>query len=293
MKYLTTVLFIVTMGSLWGAVCRADDVLPELPEVQVLKTDDGVTFAILGDKPDAPAPTLFVFGGDMHSALVGVDVNHIGRRLIPHGYLCVSLDVPCHGSDVRPGETPGGLVGWKDRIVNGENLVKSFTNNVSSVLDYLIKEKFSDPEHVAISGTSRGGFMAFHAGAADERVKQVIAFAPVTNLGALTEFKGTETDERVQAHSTIHLADKLVGKPLWIVIGNDDNRVSTDDCLATGREIIKQSKGKLNPVPVEIRLVGTTDHRLHAVPTPQFGQLCAPHEEAAKWLLLQRIVVNP
>jgi hypothetical protein len=77
---------------------------------------------------------------------------------------------------------------------------------------------------------------------------------------------------------------------MLILIGNDDGRVSTADCLALGLEVIKKSKGKLNPIPVEVRLLGTIAHRLHAVPTAQYGQLCAPHEEAAHWLLLQKPV---
>ena len=140
---------------------------------------------------------------------------------------------------------------------------------------------------VAVSGTSRGGFVALHCAAAEPRIRQVLAFAPVTNLAALAEFAGEEKNEAVLALKPIHVADKLVGKPMWIVIGNNDSRVSTDDCLALAQEVIKKSIGKVIPVPVELRLVGTIGHRLHAVPTPEFGQLCAPHDEAAAWLLAQ------
>jgi len=266
---------------------RAADQTP-LPTVQLLKTDDGVAFALLGEKPKAPAPTLFVFGADMRGSLLGEDVNHLGRLLIPHGYVCVSLDLPCHGSDVRDGEKAGDLTGWKDRIVNGENIAAAFTKQFSSVLDHLIQDGITDPQQVAVSGTSRGGFIALHCAAADARVKQVIAFAPVTALSALAEFKDAETHADVLALSPIHVADKLVGKQLWIVMGNDDGRVGTADCLALALEVIQKSKGKFNPIPVEMRLVSAIGHRLHAVPTAQYGQLCAPHEEAARWLLLQR-----
>jgi dienelactone hydrolase len=232
---------------------------------------------------------LFVFARDMRNSLIVEDGNRIGRLLTPEGYLCVSLDLPCHGADVRPGETSGDLTGWKSRIVNDENIVTPFVEKFSKVLDYLIAEHYTDAAQVAVSGTSRGGFFAFHCGAADARVKQVIAFAPVTHLPALTEFEGTEKNELVRSLHPIHLANKLVGKPLWIVIGNHDLRVSTDECLAVGLEVIKQSKGKHNPIPVELRLVGTIDHRLHASPKAEYGQLCAPHDEAARWLLSQRI----
>ena len=264
----------------------ADD-LPAFPEVTFLKTTSGIPFAILGDKPSAPAPTLFVFGADMRNSLISEDVNRIGRLLIPHGYLCVSIDIPCHGTDTRPGEKSGDLVSWKNRVVNGDNIAADFSQKFSQVLDYLIAEKYTDPAKVTVSGTSRGGFVAFHCAAADSRVKQVIAFAPVTHLPALAEFAGAETNELALSLNPIHIADKLVGKPMWIVIGNQDLRVSTDDCLALALEVIKKSKGKLNPIPVEMRLVGTIGHRLHSVPMAEFGQLCSPHDEAVAWLLAQ------
>lgn len=261
---------------------------PPLPPVQMLKTASGIPFAILGEKPTAPAPTLFVLGADMRNSLIGVDVNHIGRLLIPKGYLCASLDIPCHGTDTRAGEKSGDLAAWKDRIVKGENIVTHFNEQFAKVLDELIAEGYTDKSQVAVCGTSRGGFFAFHAGAADPRVRQVIAFAPVTHLPALAEFAGAEKNELALSLSPIHVASRLVGKPLWIVIGNQDLRVSTDDCLALALEVVKQSKGKVNPIPVELRLIGTIGHRLHAVPTHEYGQLSAPHEDAARWLLEQR-----
>ncbi|MES2791426.1 MAG: prolyl oligopeptidase family serine peptidase [Planctomycetota bacterium] len=276
--------WILLLGLLSGPVLRADD---PVPAVSFLKTTGGIPFAILGEKPKAPAPTLLVFGADMRNTLIGEDVNRLGRLLIPHGYLCVSLDLPCHGTDTRPGEKSGDLAGWKTRVVNGENIVTPFCGQTTGVLDYLVAEGYTDPAQVAVSGTSRGGFFAFHCAAADSRIQQVIAFAPVTHLPALAEFAGAETNPLALSLSPVHVAHKLVGKPLWIVIGNQDLRVSTDDCLALGLEVIKLSKGKRNPIPVELRLVGTIGHRLHAVPTPEFGQLCAPHDEAARWLLGQ------
>jgi dienelactone hydrolase len=269
------------------------DEAPPFPECRFLKTDKGIPFAILGERPAAPSPTLFVFGGDMRSSLVSEDVNRLGRLLIPQGYLCVSLDVPCHGTDRRDGEIGGDLAAWKNRVLKGENIVAGFNETFSRVLDYLVAEKFTDPAQIAVSGTSRGGFFAFHVAASDPRVKQVLAFAPVTHLPALAEFKGAEQNELALALSPIHVAEKLVGKPMWIVIGNSDGRVSTDDCLSLGLEVIRKSKGKLNPIPVEVRLVGTTAHRLHAAPAAEYGQLCAPHDEAARWLLLQRKAKSP
>lgn len=273
-----------------GANRLPADEFPDAPPVTMHETEAGVPFAVLGEKPAAPAPTLFVFGGDMRSSLISEDVNRLGRLLMRRGWLCVSLDVPCHGADAREGETSGDLGAWKNRIVNGENIVERFNASASSVLDDLIANGYTDAEHIAVSGTSRGGFCAIHFGASDERVKQVIAFAPVTHLPALREFEGAEMHADVLALSCIHVADRLVGKPMWMIIGNHDTRVGTNYCLDFAQKVILLSDGKHTPIPVEFRLAGTIDHRLHASPAKQYKQFCAPHDEAASWLLEQMSV---
>lgn len=262
---------------LFAAHCAAAD------DVQQLTTPDGTRFAILGEKPPVPAPTLLVFGGGRRETLLGEDVNRIGRLLAEDGFLSVSLDIPCHGDDVRPGET-AGLTAWRDRIVNGDDLMEPFTANVTEVIDHLIAEAYADPEQIVISGTSRGGFCALHAAAADERIKYVLAFAPVTHLPVLHEFEGARDSPDVLKLSTIHLADKLASKAIWMVIGNDDVRVGTPECIDCALAIMARAKGKAVPIPIELHITATIDHRLHAQRMPQYRQWGSPHDEAALWL---------
>jgi len=252
-------------------------------DVQQLTTPDGVRFALLGEKPQSPAPTLLVFGGGRSETLLGEDVNRIGRLMADDGYLSVSLDIPCHGEDVRPGEE-AGLTAWRDRVVNGDDLLGPFTANVTKVLDHLIAEGYTDPHRIAISGTSRGGFCAFHAAAADERIRCVLAFAPVTHLPVLREFEGARDNPDVLKLSTIHLADKLAAKSIWMTIGNADVRVGTAECIDMYLALIERAKGKSDPIPIELHLIGTLDHRLHAKAAPQYRQFNSPHDEAAVWL---------
>lgn len=258
-------------------------------DVQLLTTPDDVRFAVLGEKPQSPAATLLVFGGDRHGTLLSDDVNRIGQLLAPDGYLSVSLDIPCHGEDVRPGEE-AGLTAWRDRIVKGDDLIGPFTENVTKVLDHLIAEGYTDPQRIAISGTSRGGFCAFHAAAADDRIRCVLAFAPVTHLPVLREFEGARDNPEVLQLSTIHLADKLASKSIWMTIGNDDVRVGTTECIDMYSALVERAKGKAVPIPIELHLLGSIDHRLHAKAAPQFRQFNSPHDEAAVWL---RAMLSP
>lgn len=274
--------------STFFAVCLFS-VDSDAADVQLLTTPDGVRFAILGEKPTSPAPTILVFGGDRRGTLLSEDVNRIGQLLAPDGYLSVSVDIPCHGDDVRPGEE-AGLTAWRDRVVKGDDLLGPFTANVTKVLDHLIAKGYTDPQRIAISGTSRGGFCAFHAAAADERIRCVLAFAPVTHLPVLREFEGARENPDVLKLSTIHLADKLAPKSIWMTIGNDDVRVGTTECLDMYLALVKRAKGKSEPIPIELHLIGTIDHRLHAKAAPQYRQFNSPHDEAATWL---RAMLSP
>src|SRR5687767_8217271 len=165
-------------------------------KLEVLKTTGGARLGVLGPKPPAPAPTLFVFATDLENTLPVPTYARIGHLLMKEGWLIAGVDLPCHGPEQRAGE-PAGLDGWRFRADKGEDVVADLTKRSRNALDYLIKEGYTDPTRVAAAGTSRGGFMALHFTASDPRVKAVVAFAPVTHLPALTEFKGAENREDV------------------------------------------------------------------------------------------------
>ena len=158
-------------------------------ELTCLSTPDGIRFGLVGAKQTKPAPTLLIFAGSLEQSLEDANYNGAGTVAAQHGFLLVSLDLPSHGRQKRVDER-AGLDGWRDRIAKGENIVAQFVAQASSVLDFLIAQGYTDPARVAVSGTSRGGFLALHLAAADPRVHSVVAFAPVTDLLALREFAG-------------------------------------------------------------------------------------------------------
>jgi len=254
-------------ASIWAA---------EKPKITVLKTPDGVRFGVRGEKPSTPAPTLFVFATGIEQTLDNEDFNKVGRLLAEKGWLSVALDLPCHGKDVKPKE-PAGLDGWRYRLEQGDDLVPSFTTKASAVLDFLIKEGYTDPKQVAACGTSRGGFIALHFAAAEPRVKCVAAFAPVTDLLALREFHGMEKHAGTRALALSNIANKLAGRPVWLCIGNNDERVDTDKAIAFTRKVVAESASGKKPAPVELHVMPTVGHRIHAT----------AHEEAARWMASQ------
>ncbi|MBL7649811.1 MAG: alpha/beta fold hydrolase [Candidatus Hydrogenedentes bacterium] len=248
---------------------------PELNgEVVTAKTPDGIEYGLWGTKVTYPAPTLFIFASDIKATLDNPYFRQCGDALAEQGYLCVSLDLPGHGTDQREGE-PGSLGTWRTRSDNNEDFIAPVTMRVRAVLDHLIATGASDPARIAACGTSRGGFMALHVAAADPRIRATAAFAPVTNLMALREFSGAKNTEHVAALSLLANAEKFAGRAVWLIIGDRDERVSSDDAIAFARRVTAISLEKTNEA--DVTLVVLPEPKGHTTPKG------AP-ELAAEWI---------
>jgi dienelactone hydrolase len=250
------------------------------PDMTLLKTPGGTGFGLWGAKPAKPAPTLFIFAGALEDMKKESIYTDVGRILAKRGFLYVGLDAPCHGGDVKPGE-PAGLQGWRRRLEKGDGLVPSFVKQASDVLDYLIKEGYADENRIAACGTSRGGFLAYHFAAAEPRIKAVAGFSPVANLLALTEFAGLDKHEPTTRLALVHQADKLAGRAVWLSIGNNDQRVNTDDSIAFVRKVTAaaaaKQKDRTKPIPVELLVGAAVGHTI----------IAKAHELAAEWIAQQ------
>lgn len=242
--------------------------------IHVLNTASGATVGVLGPKPAQPAPTLFVFATTIRDTLAPPAYNKVGHLLAKQGVLSVAFDLPCHGQNINAIDA-AGLNGWAKRLgMLDDDLVAGFNKQASAALDHLIKEGYTDPERVAVCGTSRGGFLALHWASAEPRVRCVAAFAPVADLAVLSEFKGLEAKDRVKA-AALHLqATKLAGRPIWTCIGNNDTRVSTDKLIAFTRQVVEASVSQKKAAAIELHVMTSPGHTIHAT----------AHDEAAAWI---------
>lgn len=209
------------------------------------------------------APTLLLFAWSGADTLTKEPYRRVGSVLYERGWSVVSLDLPCHGGDRRAGE-PAELAGWAARAAAGEDFVAPFRQRVNAVVNYLVTAGIADPSRIAAAGTSRGGYMAFHAAAGNPLIRAVAAFAPVTDISVLTEFAGQETNPVVQRLALLNVAAVLADRPAWITIGNADTRVSTDKAVAFAGALKR----------VKLRVVGTPGHNS----PPEW------YDEAAEWL---------
>ncbi|MCC7422862.1 MAG: alpha/beta fold hydrolase [Planctomycetaceae bacterium] len=220
----------------------------------VLMTAGGVRFGVWPKPPDKPSPTLFILGSTIDGTLGSAYFRQAGNALSERGYVCVSIDLPCHGQEQKEGE-PEGIAGWRARAEKGEDFMKELTDRLTAVLDDLVKRGWTDPHRVAACGTSRGGFSAVHFAAAEPRVRCVAAYAPVTELTVVREFAGAGDNAVLKKLSLEQQAERLAGRAIWLIIGDRDDRVSTDHAIRFARAVTKESLVRKQPALVDLHVV--------------------------------------
>ncbi|HVU87574.1 MAG TPA: alpha/beta fold hydrolase [Pirellulales bacterium] len=245
--------------------------------VQINQTKDGVRFGTWSLEVARPAPLLLVLANSIEGTLGDPYFRQCGNQLAQQGFVCASLDLPCHGQERHAGE-PEGMDGWRQRFDKGEDFIGRFVNRAKLVLDHLINERIADPQKIALVGTSRGAFAAAHLMAADPRVQCAALIAPLIEFETLVEFHAPEKPEALQAQSLIALAPRLAGRRIWIVIGDQDARVGTDRAIALARNLTTAACAQHKPSQVE----------LHVLPEPRGHTTPAGAAEAsAVWIWQQ------
>jgi len=250
---------------------------------KISTTTSGVRFGLIGKKGARPAPTLILLASSVEATLGDANYLHAGKMLAPQGYLLVSVDLPCHGLWVKPGEAEG-LRGWAERLAQDKSLIDELNEHLSKVLDQLITDHYTDESRIAVGGTSRGGFAALHFAGHDKRVRCVAAYAPVTDLAVLEEFRAIAKSPAVRALDLTEHPDALAGRPVWLIIGDHDQRVSTDKMIAYGRALSRAAHLKKVPSQVE----------LHVFPEPGGHRTPQPADTlSAAWIAEQLKTASP
>lgn len=268
----------VVAAALIIASCSLSSAQAPDPAVKHLTTSDGIEYGLWNATLETKAaPTLFVLGSTIDTTLGNKYYRQCGNKLGENGWICVTIDLPCHGEQAIEGE-PAGLAGWSHRLARNEDIVAECNARLGKVLDHLIRTGVADPERIVACGTSRGGFLAIHFAAHDKRVKCAAAFAPVTDPTVVNEFVANADHPLVQKLSLENQADQLAGRPVWVVIGDQDKRVGTDRAVAFAQSVKAAAANKKLDNRIE----------LHVKPEPR-GHTTPPGsaERAADWILRQ------
>lgn len=252
-----------------------------------LKTTDGVEFGVWGSElnSSAPKPLLFILASTIEETLGDAYYRQCGSRLgKEEGWLCVSIDLPLHGA-YKKKESPSEIAGWADAARNGIDLVTENNNRMYKVLQYLIENGYADKERIALCGTSRGGYLALQFAAMEPRVNSVAAFCPVTDLSVLTEFKGIPKSTIDTYFSLNDKIDKLSQKWIWIVIGDQDSRVDTDEVIRFSRKVSESDRKLKGRQKGGIELNVMYEPRGHTTPA---GSV----DRAVDWVLSKSVKSN-
>jgi len=223
---------------------------------------------------DALAPTLIHVGSTGYVMLAHADMNGLADVMYTqHSWSVASFDIPGHGANLHATETYGdvgsGMGNWVTRTAAGENIAETFKAQLSDLVAWLINEGHSAAGRIAVSGISRGGFLALHALAVTE-VAAAVGLMPVTDLASLDEFAG-HTNNWIVKHTRIGACFNSQ-KPAYIEIGNQDVRVGSWDAARNVAEILARL-----PMVNDVALTIAPDTAGHVVPAGAVSK-------AATWL---------
>ena len=216
-----------------------------------------------------PLPSFFYFSLSGPDSLCLDPFNQPVQFL--HGKMIrvFSMTLPGHESNLPPTKA---MEVWADDFAKKRNPIMEFLNSFETALDFVIREKFVNPHKMGVGGLSRGGFIAFHAAAREERLKFVLAFAPITKLHMVKEFRTLHDDPVVQSLDAIHLSQSLAGKHLRLHIGNHDTLVGTRSSFDFAMSVVEASLVKTRSPQVEFSLHPSIGHQGHGTPPEIFRQ---------------------
>lgn len=211
-----------------------------------------------------PLPSFFYFALSGPDSLTLDPFNQPVQFLDGKMIRVFSMTLPGHEANLP---AAGATALWASDI----NSIDRFLDQAQRAVEFAIREKFVDPNKMATAGLSRGGFIAAHLAAREERFRFLLGFAPLTRLGKLKEFAG----HKDTGLDLIHLAAALSDRHVRLYIGNDDTRVGTRDCFDFATALVEKKKTRVSQVELFI--------------TPSIGQMghgTSPEifQQGANWI---------
>jgi len=191
---------------------------------------------------------------------------------------CFSFTLPFHGEE---NEKKRAMHLWTEAFEQGSNFFETFLQQAVENIDYLINCNLVENYGLAACGLSRGGFVACHLAARHSALQTILAFAPMTQFGILTDYKNKIAPPIVPALSIEHLAEQLCMKTIRFYIGNRDQRVGTNACYCCIETLVETAyQNGQRAAPIELMITPSIGHKGHGT---------APHifHEGAKWLKMK------
>jgi Prolyl oligopeptidase family len=222
-----------------------------------------------------PLPALFYFSLSGEESLTLDPYNQTVAFLMQAPIRVFSWNLPAHGNNQ---DNRTAMSRWAQKIVEQDDFVGAFAESSHKAIDFLEEQGYLETEHLAVAGLSRGGYIAVHLAARDNRLRNILGYAPMTDLMALSEFQGLADHPLVQGLSLMHLLEKLADKRIRFYIGNRDIQVGTKQCFDLIHALTEAAyaKGHRSP-PVELIISPSIGHKGHGTSSKIFL-------DGAKWI---------
>lgn len=227
-----------------------------------------------------PLPSFFYFALSGPDSLCLDPFNQPVQFLQGKMVRIFSLTLPGHENNLPPTQA---IHLWAEDISKGMDSIENFLDQIGAALDFAIREKFADPSKIAFGGLSRGGFIAAHAAAREERARFLLLFAPMTQLGKAKEFAHLQEHPVVRSYDLAHLAEPLCNRHVRLYIGNHDTRVSTRSSFDFTQSLTEKAvEKKIRSPQIEMIISPSIGQMGHGTPPEIFRQGTQWLEESMK-----------
>lgn len=241
-----------------------------------VEMESGVQLYYTGpDLSEGPLPAFFYFALAGDESLTLDPFNQIIAFLHDAPIRCWSLTIPGHG----PGYDKTQAIYYLFEQMRLENdVMGDFLEVCKEAITWTIDKGYTDPERIAAGGLSRGGFVATHLAARDERIRSVLGLSPLTYLKYHPEFAACEHSLIAQEMDVDSLIPRLIHRQIRYYIGNRDQRVLTDYCFQFVRRLVDAAFEQKVRVPqIELFIGPSIGYQGHGTPPEVFF-------EGAKWI---------
>lgn len=217
---------------------------------------------------DGPRPSLFYFSLSGEESLALDPYNQPAVLLSEQGIRVFSLTLPGHEGAFPHQQA---VKSWGENLLAGKNIIDEFCGDCMQALDFLIHQRYIDPDHIGVAGLSRGAFIATHLAAKDKRIHTILGFAPLTRLETIKDLKEIGDPHALSSFSLETLIPHLVNKTLRFYIGNYDTLVNTSYCFSFIQALTENSyQQKHRFPPVELIIYPSIGHKGHGTPPEIF-----------------------
>ena len=178
--------------------------------------------------------------------------NQPVQYLVQEGFHVISCTIPGHKPPLKKERA---MEYWEEELSQNNDILTPFFDFVASYID-----TFDHP--VSIMGLSRGCFCALHIASRTKNISHMVLFAP------LLSFKHV---------STPFDYDQIAKCEVYIAIGNNDRRVSTQKTVDFYTKLIEKGEKTHKSLPYYLRLNPSIGYMGHGSSKQTF-------KEGATWL---------